>query len=251
MPRLAAIILTLNEEQHVRECIESVRWADEIVVLDSVSTDRTVELAESAGARVVQHVFENYGAQRDIALRIVDTEWVFFIDADERASPALAAEICEKLDHKERGWWVPRHNYLFGKLTLGAGWFPDYQLRVMHRLSARYDPTRHVHEEVILSGESGYLDQPLIHYNYRDVSHFIEKQEKYTDFEAGIRFRKGLRPKTWTYFSVPLRQFWWRFVSLHGYRDGLHGLRLSALMAYYEFQTWRRINRLTRTGTHL
>lgn len=250
MANLTAIILTLNEEQNIRECIDSVRWVDEIVVFDSFSTDQTLELAESAGARTIQHRFENYGTQRDAALAATDTDWVFFIDADERATPELAAEVCQKLDRNERGWWVPRHNYLFGKLTLGAGWYPDYQLRVMHRLSAHYDPTRSVHEEVVLSGESGYLEQPLIHYNYRSVAHFMEKQEKYTDFEAGIRFGKGMRPRLWTYFSAPLRQFWWRFVTLRGYRDGLHGLRLSSLMAYYEWQTWLRISRLARVVTH-
>lgn len=244
MPRLSGVILTYNEEAHICDCIESLRWADEIVVFDSYSTDRTVELAQAAGVRVLQHPFANYGAQRNAALEVLDAEWVFFLDADERCTPELAAEICAKLDSRERGWWVPRHNYIFGKLTLGAGWYPDHQLRVLHRESAAYDPGRPVHEEVILKGEAGTLQNPLIHLNYRDVAHFVAKQEKYADFEAGIRHGKGLRPKPWTYLTGPLRQFWWRFATLRGYRDGFHGLRLSLLMAYYEFQTWRRVARL-------
>jgi (heptosyl)LPS beta-1,4-glucosyltransferase len=246
MTKLAGVIITLNEEDNILACIDSLRWTDEVIVFDSFSTDRTVVLAEEAGARVLQHRFENYGAQRDAALRAIDAEWVFFVDADERATPELAAEILVKIEGPERGWWVPRHNYIFGKLTLGAGWYPDYQLRVIHRESARYDPGRPVHEEVILDGEAGYLENPLIHYNYRDMAHFVAKQEPYTDFEAGIRFGKGLRPKPWTYLSGPLRQFWWRFVTLKGWRDGLHGLRLSLLMTYYEYQTWRRVARLWR-----
>jgi hypothetical protein len=237
----AGVILTYNEEVHIEACIESLGWTDEVIVFDSFSSDRTVELAEQAGARVLQHHFANYGAQRNAALQAVDADWVFFVDADERCTPELAAEICEKLNGKERGWWVPRHNYIFGRLTLGAGWYPDYQLRVLHRKSAQYDPVRPVHEEVILEGDAGFLANPMIHHNYRDLAHFIAKQEKYCDFEAGIRFRKGLRPKLWTLFSGPARQFWWRFVTLAGYRDGLHGLRLSMLMAYYELETWLRV----------
>jgi (heptosyl)LPS beta-1,4-glucosyltransferase len=243
MPQLSAIILTLNEEQHIGDCIDSLRWADEVLVFDSFSTDRTVDLAEAAGARVIQHRFENYGAQRDAALQAVTADWVLFVDADERATPELAGEVLAKLALPERGWWVPRHNYLFGRLTLGAGWYPDYQLRLLHRISAHYDPGRPVHEEVLLDGAAGYLQHPLIHHNYRDVAHFIDKQSRYADFEAGIRFDRGMRPRPWTYITAPLRQFMWRFVTLHGYRDGLHGLRLSLLMAYYEFQTWLRVRR--------
>lgn len=246
MTEIAGVILTYNEEQHILDCIESLGWVDQVIVFDSFSTDDTVRLAESAGAKVLQHRFENYGAQRDAALRAVEAEWVFFLDADERATPELAAEIREKIGSPERGWWVPRHNYIFGRLTLGAGWYPDYQLRVLHRASARYDPGRPVHEEVILDGEAGYLDVPMLHYNYRDLAHFVAKQEQYTDFEAGIRFGKGLRPKPWTYLTGPLRQFWWRYVTLKGCRDGVHGLRLSLLMAYYEYQTWRRVARRWR-----
>jgi (heptosyl)LPS beta-1,4-glucosyltransferase len=250
MTQLAGVIITLNEETNIVDCIDSLRWADEVVVFDSYSTDQTVERARGAGARVLQHPFENYGAQRDDALAAVEAEWVFFVDADERGTPALATEIREKIARPERGWWVPRHNYIFGKLTLGAGWFPDYQLRLLHRASARYDPGRPVHEEVILDGEAGYLDNPLIHYNYRDVRHFIAKQEGYTDYEAQIRFGQGERPRPWTYLSGPLRHFWWRFITLRGYRDGVHGLRLCLLTAYYEFQTWRRVSRLSRgTGS--
>lgn len=241
MSRLAAVILTYNEEAHIRECIESLRWVDEIIVFDSFSKDRTVPLATQAGAQVIQHPFENYGAQRNAALAAIDSEWVVFVDADERVTPELAAEIQGKLDQPQRGWRIPRHNYIFGKLTLGAGWYPDYQLRVLHRTSAHYDPTRAVHEEVILNGDAGDLQNPLIHYNYRDLAQFIAKQERYTDIEAGIRRDQGLRPKVWTYVTAPIRHFIWRYITLKGYRDGLHGLRLSLLMAYYELQAWMRL----------
>src|SRR5574341_2527487 len=176
MTRLAGLSITLNEEAHILDCIESLRWVDEIVVFDSFSTDRTVEWASQAGAHVLQQPFENYGAQRNAALQAIEADLIFFLDANERATPELAAEVRSKLDRPERGWWFPRHNYIFGKLTLGAGWYPDYQLRMLHRASARYDPGRPVHEEVILDGRAGYLTNPLIHYNYRDLARSEERR---------------------------------------------------------------------------
>lgn len=247
MNELAGVILTHDEEENVIACIETLRWTDRIVVFDSFSEDSTRDLARQAGAEVLTHAFENYAQQRNAALERVEAEWVFFVDADERVPPELAAEAREAIkDDRYRGWWVPRHNYIFGRLTKHAGWYPDYQLRVLHRASARYDPSREVHEVVQLDGEAGYLENPLVHYNYDDVAEFIEKQEAYTDYEARIRYRAGERPRPRTYVTQPLRHFWWRFVALGGYKAGLHGLRLSVLMAYYAFQMWWRVGRLWR-----
>lgn len=248
MPELTGVILTHDEAHNVQDCIATLAWADAVLVFDSFSTDDTVALAREAGARVEQHAFENYGAQRDAALAAAATEWVFFVDADERVTPELAEEIRVRIEGPERGWWVPRHNYIFGRLTRGAGWYPDYQLRVLHRESARYDPARPVHELVILDGEAGYLEHPLIHFNYDDVAQFHAKQRAYTAFEAQRRYAEGLLPKPWTPVSGALRHLWWRFVSEQGYRDGLHGLRLSLFMAYYEFETWREVARLQARG---
>ncbi len=246
MPELVGVILTRDEEDNVEACIDSLRWTDGVIVFDSFSTDRTVELARAAGARVFQHAFEHYGAQRGAALEAAEAEWVFFVDADERVTPALAAEVREKVKGPQRGWWAPRHNYIFGRLTRGAGWYPDYQLRVLHRTSARYDLTRPVHELVILDGEAGYLENPLIHYNYRNVAQFREKQARYARLEAQRRVQEGMRLKPWTPVTMPLRELWRRFVTWRGYLDGLHGLRLSLLMAYYELVTWQHVAALQR-----
>ena len=242
--QLTAIILTLNEETHIGDCIASLAWADAVVVFDSFSTDQTVEIARKAGATIAQSPFENYAQQRNASLDFVtqsgNTDWVLFIDADERTTPNLAAEIRAVINNRpEAGWSVPRHNYIFGKLTKGAGWWPDYQARLFRLGKVRYE--RPVHEVAVVDGGQGELANPLTHYNYRDVAHFHAVQRKYTAYEAGILRDEGIRPKPYTPYTLAVRHWWWRFVTLKGYRVGLHGLRLSTLMAYYEYKKYRQV----------
>lgn len=247
MTRLAAIILTYNEAQHVVACIESVRFADQIIVFDSFSTDQTPQLAERAGAQVIQHAFANYASQREAALNAVQgiDDWVLFVDADERVTEALAAEVRLAIERLAvAGYRIPRDNYIFGRLTRGAGWFPDYQTRLLRVGAAHYDLSRQVHEVVILDGKEGTLQNPFIHYNYRDLPQFIEKQRRYTAYDARILYEQGVRPKPQNYLLQPLRQFWWRFVTLKGYQDGLHGLRLCLLMAWYELRKYMHLRTL-------
>jgi glycosyltransferase involved in cell wall biosynthesis len=240
MPEVTAIILTRNEARHIIACIDSLRWADRVVVFDSYSEDETTALAEAAGAKVYRRRFDNYAAQRNAALDAVRTDWVFFVDADERGTPALAAEIRRVIaERPEAGWYVPRHNMIFGRLTLGAGWYPDYQFRLLRLGQARY--TRPVHEIAEVDGAVGYLENPLIHYNYRDSAQFHAKQRFYVEHDATILKDDGVKPKPRNYLLQPLRQFWWRFITLKGYRDGFHGLRLSLYMAYYEWRKYRRL----------
>ena len=236
---ISAIVLTLNEERHLPDCLASLSWADEILVFDSGSTDATARIASAAGARVVTRAFDHYAGQRDAALRSVSSEWVLFVDADERIPEALRDEIRSVLARPEAGWWIPRHNYLFGRLTKHTGWYPDYQLRLLRREKARYDPTRPVHELVLLDGVAGHLTQPMVHLNYETVGEFVKKQTYYAAYDADRLALEGVRAKPHHLLSQPLRHFWWRFVTLQGWRDGFHGLRLSVLMARFEFEKYR------------
>lgn len=239
-PELTAVILTLNEAGHIQACIESLHWADRVVVFDQFSQDETVALAQAAGAEVMQSKFENFAQQRNAALDAIQTDWVFFVDADERGTEELAAEIRRVIGERpEAGWYVPRHNYIFGKLTLGAGWFPDYQLRLFVHGCVRYE--RPVHEVAVVEGKIGYLENPLIHHNYRDAAQFHAKQRAYTSYDARMLQEQGVRAQPHNFILQPLRQFWWRFVTLNGYRDGRHGLRLSLYMAYYEWVKYRKL----------
>ena len=230
---LAAVILTKNAAKHIVDCIETLRFADRIVVSDSYSTDGTAELAQSAGAEVIQRPFDNFAGQRNAALEAVDAEWIFFVDADERITLLLATEVRQVLTREENGWWVPRHNFIVGKQVRYGGFHPDYQLRLLRRDHARYDPQRPVHEVVILEGKSGHLKESMLHYNYDDWGQFHAKQRRYAALEAGILAERGVRPWPHKFVRQPLREFWRRYVTLEGWRDGWIGFKLSALLGFY------------------
>ncbi len=236
---LTAIVLTLNEEKHLADCLASLAWAPRVVVYDCFSTDGTLAIAKSAGVEVKQRAWDNFAGQRNAALAAVDSQWVLFVDADERVTPALAQEVQSVLEQPQAGWWIPRHNYLFGRLTLHTGWYPDYQLRLLRRERARYDPARPVHELVLLDGEAGYLQAPFVHLNYDRVPEFIAKQKSYAAYDARRLQAEGIRAKPHHFILQPLRQFYWRLVTLEGWRDGWHGLRLSLLMSLFEFEKYR------------
>ena len=241
-PLLSAVVLTLNEERHIGPCLDSLAWADELLVLDSFSDDRTVEIARSKGARVEQKRFANWAEQRTAAMALVNYPWVFFVDADERSTPELASEVRQVIQTAAcAGYWVPRRNYIFGHLMRHTGWSPDYQPRLLNVARCRWDPSRPVHELVIFDGPDGHLSKTLIHYNYDNLSQFVAKQERYTDIAARQMYTAGKRARLRSFVGQPTREFVRRFVSLQGYRDGVYGLLLSSLLAYYILRTYVKL----------
>jgi glycosyltransferase involved in cell wall biosynthesis len=245
---IAAIVLTRNEGHNIGACLDSLDWADERVVFDQFSTDDTVAIARTRGATVQQHPFENFAAQRNAALAQSTRGWVFFVDADERATPELGDEIRRAVYAPRVGWWVPRHNYIFGKCIRHGGWYPDYQMRLLRRGRAHYDPARPVHEVGVLDGEAGYLQCALTHYNYSTLGQFFRKQGQYAEYDARMQVEKGDRTRFRSYLGQPTREFWRRFISLQGYRDGAHGLLLAVLMARYAWNRCRLVARIQSRG---
>jgi hypothetical protein len=126
----------------------------------------------------------------------------------------------------------------------GAGWYPDYQMRLLRKGCAHYDPSRAVHEVAELDGEAGYLKSPIIHYNYESLRQFIQKQQRYLSYDVGILLDTGEIPRVYTPYTQALRHFWWRFVTLQGWKDTLWGLLLSLLMGYYELLKYRQVRRI-------
>jgi (heptosyl)LPS beta-1,4-glucosyltransferase len=234
MPQLTVIILTKNEVHQISDCIAALGFAERVVLFDSYSDDGTVELAQAAGATFLQRRFDNFASQRNAAMDAVAAEWIFFVDADERIPPELAAEVCEVIvTGSEVGWWVPRQNFIAGHKVRYGGFYPDYQLRLMRRDRARYDPARPVHEVVLLDGPSGKLKNVMIHYNYDDWAQFHVKQRRYARLESAILRQRGVKPWPHKFVRQPLREFWRRYVKLQGYKDGWVGFKLGALLGFY------------------
>lgn len=241
-PTVEGVIIARDEAGNVGDCLRSLLWCDALTVcLDDRTRDATAAVAEGLGARVVRQRFTNFATMRDAALSAAQADWVFFVDADERSTPALGGEVREVVRQGESGWWVPRDNYLFGRLTRHAGWYPDYQLRLLRRGAARYDPLRPVHETVLLDGEAGHLRQALVHYNYTSRRRFVAKQAEYARLEAEALAAQGVRPSLHALAVQPLREFRRRFVTLDGRRDGLHGLFLCATVACFTGVAYARL----------
>jgi len=247
---VTAAIITLNEQGNIQDCLRGLVWADELLVVDGFSSDDTVALAQAAGARVLQRTFDTFAQQRNHALKEAQGEWVFFVDADERVDAALAEEVpqkvCEQSPAQEgiAGYWVPRRNIILGKWVRHAGWWPDYQLRLLRKTFAQYDEARDPHETVIVQGETAYLEHSLLHYNYTSVRQVFAKQHAYALREARSLHASGVRAAPHRYLTQPAREFMRRYIMLQGFRDGGIGLFLALTMAWYRFQVFWALRRL-------
>jgi glycosyltransferase involved in cell wall biosynthesis len=255
IPGITACVIARDEAENLQALLPTLRWADEVLVLvDDATTDGSEEVAGKLADRVEQYPFASFPTFRNRALELARGPWTFFVDADERVSPALAAEVrgaVAAADAKLRvgdaapaGYWVPRHNIMFGRLVQGGGWSPDYQLRLLHRGRARYDETLLVHEVVRLDGPAGYLSERLLHLNYDTPGDFLRRQQRYTAMEAQTLRAAGQRARSRALLGQPLREFGRRYFGLGGWRDGPVGLFLSVALAYFAF----RRARLTRSG---
>ncbi|MCB0128457.1 MAG: glycosyltransferase family 2 protein, partial [Caldilineaceae bacterium] len=209
-------------------------WVDQVVVFDSQQSDEVCRVAEAAGATVYRRPFDNFAAQRQAALDCVEADWVLFVDADERVTAALGEEVRRVIaDERINGYWIPRRNFIVGQELRFGGYFPDYQLRLLRRATAHYDTQREVHELVNVGGTEGKLREPFIHYNYASWAQFHEKQHFYAAYEVRILANRGIRPRPHNFVLQPLREFRRRFLTLQGWRDGVPGVRLALLLAWY------------------
>jgi glycosyltransferase involved in cell wall biosynthesis len=233
---LSAVVIARDEERMLGGCLASLSFADErLVLVDARTADRTREIARLAGARVEERAFDTFSGQRDAALSLAECEWVLFVDADERVTSALRDEVVTAVSTAGavNAFWIPRHNYLMGRIVKHAGWFPDYQLRLLRRGAVHFDPLRPVHELALVDGPLGYLAEPFVHFNYATLGEFVRKQERYCGLEADRWLAAFGRPRARAVVGQPLREFWSRYVTLRGYREGALGLVLSVMLAYY------------------
>lgn len=232
MAKLAILILTLNEEENIVPCVESAAFADEIVVVDSGSSDRTAELATQLGAKVVFHKFDGFGSQRNFALSQTDAEWVMYLDADERITPALAEEIRQTVDNGEAAAYeILRHNYAFGQFIMHGGFRPDYSLRLYPRSAVLWDGV--VHEQANVTVPKRKLRCVMVHHTYTDWERYFNKFNSYTTLMARKMYDQGRRGAIIHILFRP----WWAFLKVYifqsGWRDGRIGFILSAFHFFY------------------
>lgn len=253
-PSLTIIALAWNESEHLRACFRSLEAlrtltsAKTLVLFDSAGDPATLEVAREVSQRVEVADFESFARQRNIALGLADTTWIFFIDADERCTTKLAGEIAHVIQNGRcAAYRVPRRNFLFGHEVRHTGWSPDYQLRLLMRDQCRYDESRLVHELPIVDGEIGTLKAKLIHFNYATWSQFFSKQRAYSDLEAKAMYESGRRATLKNTIGQPLRELRRRLIEYRGYKDGLLGVALSLAMALYVAQTYLKLLRLQRS----
>jgi len=234
MAKLSVVIITKNEEKNIQACLETVKWADEIVIVDSLSTDKTIEIAKRYTNKIFTRLFTNYSDQRNFADRQASHRWILAMDADERVTPELKAEIEQAVEQSNHnGYWIPCLDYMFGKLIRHGGWYPQYHLRLYRKDAAKWVGT--VHEKIILSGEAGYLKNPLLHYSHLTISNFIQKLDRYTSLEVEHLYAQGERTNVLKMLFWPLIVFIYKYFYRLGFLDGVHGLVLASSLAYYHF----------------
>jgi len=239
---ISAVIISRPEEEHIKNCLNSLRGiADEIIiVLDSKKKGNVFQEAKKRGAKIFYRPFDNYSAQKNFAISKARGEWILSIDADEVVSPQLKSEVKRAAkDLSYNGYYLPRENIIFGKKIKHAGWYPDYQLRFFVKGYGEFSGL--IHERVKVRGGVGYLKAPLVHYNYRSVGGFLDRLNRYTTFEAEQLIEGGYKLKQEDFITRPVEEFLRRFFSLKGYKDGLHGLVLSLLMAFYTLVIYLKV----------
>ena len=239
---VSACIITRDEARHIADCIASVSFADEVVVVDSGSTDETRELARGLGARVIEQEFLGHVRQKQLAIDAATHDWVFCIDADERVDAALAREIERALTSREdvAGYEVARHTFYLGRFIDHGGWWPEWRLRLFDKRRGRWGGTD-PHDHVELEGRSARLGGELVHFNYRDLSHHVSKIDAYSTIIAARRVEAGERASVFRLLTRPPLRFLKMYVAKGGFRDGARGFIVAWMGAFYVFMKYAKL----------
>lgn len=238
MTRISAIVITKNEARNIEACLDSVAFCDERIVVDGQSSDGTAKLAEAKGARVATHEWKGFGTQKNYALSLATGDWVLSLDADERVSPALAAQIKEAVAKSVAdGYEMPRLSTFCGREMRHSGWYPDYILRLFRRGRARFSDDL-VHERVICDGKVARLTEPLLHHPVNTLEDALSRMDRYSSAGADMLVESGRR----VFFFTGILRGWWSFMRTYflrlGFLDGREGFLLAVANAegtYYRY----------------
>ncbi len=240
--RLSILVPTYNVEDCIRDCMESITWADEIFVVDSFSTDRTLDICREYTDRIVQHEYIYSAAQKNWAIPQTAHDWVMVVDSDERVDDELRRSILAALEQTSgpHGYYVKRMSYFLGRLIRHGGWEHEYVLRLFHKAHGRYQD-KEVHACIEVEGTAGYLKGTLSHYTYTSLDQYFEKFLRYTRWSAND-LRSAGRKASWVNLTVrPWIRFFKMYVLRRGFLDGKHGLVLSWLAAFSVFTKYARL----------
>ncbi len=257
--RLSACLITHNVQAMVRDCLESLRFAGEIVVIDSYSTDQTPAICQEYTQKVFQAEWMGFSAAKNLCVEQAANEWVLVIDSDERVTPELAAEIMDMKEPAD-GYYIGRQNYFLGKWMRHGGWYPDYTLRLFRKSAGRFKD-RAVHESLALEGVAGYLTNPFLHFTYQSLSDYIARLDRYSTLASAQMLKEmgpvpddaaanaqpagpGLARRCVLIANIVLRPvftFLRMYVFRLGFLDGLHGYLLARNYSFYVFAKYAKL----------
>ena len=244
--RLSVVVVTQNEEERIRVCLEAVAWADELIVVDAESSDKTATIARELTDHVLVRPWPGFAAQKNFGLEQAHGDWILSLDADEVVSAPLREEIAAILagGGRHAGYTIPRRNVFWGRWVRHGGLYPDWQLRLFQRGRGRF-VKRTVHESVTVDGSVGRLAGHLEHRSYRDVADFLERADRYSTLAAGEWLAAGRRSRPLIDLAVrPIGRFLGMYVARAGFLDGWRGFLLAVLYGYYvlmrSVKVWER-----------
>jgi len=248
MIKTSAIVIAKNEEKNIKDCLKSVSWADELLVIDSGSTDKTISIAKKAGARAVSFTSgKNYSDWRNKGLDEAKGLWIFYIDADERATPKLKKEILQEISSKPLNvdhfyaYAIPRRNFIFGKEFKYGGQWPDYQIRLFKKDKLK-KWTGDVHEKPSFEGKLGHFKEPMKHFKENDLTDMVDKTNDWSEIEARLMY-KAAHPKMNIprFVTAMTREFWLRFVRQLAFLDGPKGIIYGLYQVYSKFISYAKL----------
>ncbi len=251
MPELSVVIITLNEEKQIAHCIDSLQGvADEILVLDSYSSDRTEAICREKGVKFVQHTFDGYIEQKNRALTLAGFDFVLSLDADEALSDELSKSIAEvKKLPLANGYSMNRLNNYCGKWIRHCGWYPDRKLRLVDRKHARWEGQNPHDELKLLSGQIIHLKGDILHYSYHSIKGHVAQANHFTDISAQAMFDKGIKAPLWRLIVNPGLMFLKSYLLKLGFLDGFYGLTISLISAHATFLKYAKLKQLWLINT--
>ena len=248
MTKITAIIPTLNEEIHIADAIKSVGFADEIIVIDSFSTDKTLEIAEQFNVKIIKRKFDDFSSQKNFAIQKAKHNWIYILDADERVTPQVKKEIIEAVNNPKDyvGFYVRRTFYFCGKKVNYSGFQRDKVIRLFLKEHCKYFGV--VQETIKTDGKIGFFKNKIDHFSYRNYDHYISKLDHYSEIKAKELFEKGLKVTAFQTVIKPAARFLIHFIIRFGFLDGSTGFLVAKTQAYGVFSRYKKLKELNKNN---